>query len=753
MVRSEYDRGPEREETGGVVPFRRAQGGLQVVGDVRDAGESRPDGANQFWSVLQTLLRRRWLILAVLLAGLSASAAFTLTKVPRYRASASLEVQRQETQILEGKDVQPVTIADAEHMATQYALLRSRALAERVAEVLDLPSDERFANQELPRSDRLNQAVGVVAEGLEVLPVSRSRVIEVRYSSDYPQETARIANAVAENFIEMNLERRYNATAYARNFLEERLATTKAALEDAERKLIAYSREQEIVDLSSVGGSEMGSSLDASSLVALNSALTEAQSERIAAEQRYNEAKSSEVVKELLESPTVQRLRERRSELSAEYEQKRSRFKEDYPDMRELAAQIAAIDKDLARERTSVVASLEAEYRSAVAREAALQTRVDELKGTVQDLRGRSVDYNILSREVDTLRGQYDALLQRFKEVSVASGIGSSQVSIVDRAQAPKLPFEPNLRLELIRALALSLVAAYGLALLLEYIDDTIKTPDDIKDKLGLPVIGVIPKLKGNIRVEDQLRDPASPITESFSSARTALLYATSKGAPRTLLVTGVRPSEGKTSTSLAVGSLLASMGRRVLIIDADLRRPSFASAPGASAGLSGCLTADIALDRHVIAGSVENLYLLPSGVIPPNPAELLATPRMAHLLSTAAETFDHVIVDSPPVLDFADAPTLSALCEATMLVMQAGTIRRPVAVRTVNRLLDARAMLIGAVLTKYDVRRTGYSYGYSYSYSYGGYGQKALSSEAGRRRRIEIFNPDGGPDADTRSA
>jgi capsular exopolysaccharide synthesis family protein len=713
------------------------------------------DRAAQFWSIFQTLLRRRWLILAVLVLGVSAAAALTLMRVPQYRASATLEVQRQQTQIMEGAEVEPMTIADAEHMATQYELLKSRALAERVAEVLDLPADERFANPEGSRSDRLAQATNAVMRATEVLPVSRSRVVEVRIRGPYPAETARIANAVAENFIEMNLERRYNATSYARRFLEERLATTKTALEEAERKLNEYSREKEILDLSSAGGSELGSSLDASSLIAVNAALTEAQQARITAELSYIEARDNPSTRDFLDNEGIKTLRTKRSELVSEYEEKLSKFQPEWPDMKQLQARIAALDREIEAERVRFIGALEANYKSAVQAESALQERVFELKGDVQNLRDRSVEYNILNREADTLRGQYDALLSRFKEVSIASGIGASQVSIVDRAETPSLPFEPDMRSELIRALVLSLALAIGLALLLEFIDDTIKTPDDIKAKLGIAVLGVVPKLKGKPNVAALLRDPRSPFSESFSSVRTALQFSSSSGAPRSLLVTGIRPAEGKTSSALSMAVAFANTGLRVLVVDADLRRPSFAAPAGASVGLSGYLTQNVSLRDQVVAGAFERVFLLPAGVIPPNPAELLSSPRLGQLIQEAMGQYDLVIVDSPPVLDFADSPSLSAVCDATVLVLQAGNIRRPAALRAIGRLTEAHANIVGAILTKFDVRRAEYSYGYNYAYGYGyNLDRKSMAAEARRRRRIEIFSDTGAGanDEDARS-
>lgn len=750
MADSSRDRRIDLDAGGGVVPYRKASTALQLVEeDPYEAG----DGASKFWSIFQTLLRRRWLILAVLVIGVSIAAALTLMRVPQYRASATLEVQRQQTQIIEGADVEPTTIADAEHMATQYELLKSRALAERVAEVLDLPADERFAEPEGSRSERLTEATDAVMKSIEVLPVSRSRIVEVRVHGPYPTETARIANSVAENFIEMNLERRYNATSYARRFLEERLATTKTSLEEAERKLNEYSRQQEILDLSSAGGSELGSSLDASSLIAINAALTEAQQARIAAELKYIEARDNPSTRDFLDNEGIKVLRTKRSELVSEYEEKLSKFQPDWPEMKQLQARIDALDREIEAERVRFVGALQANFNSAVQAESALEQRVAELKGDVQNLRDRSVEYNILNREADTLRGQYDALLQRFKEVSIASGIGASQVSIVDRAEVPGLPFEPEMRSELIRAFILSLAVAIGLALLLEFIDDTIKTPEDIKSKLGIAVLGVVPMLKGKPKVSDLLRDPRSPVSEAFSSVRTALQFSTSHGAPRTLLITGVRPAEGKTSSALSMAVAFANTGVRVLIVDADLRRPSFAAPAGSSIGLSGYLTQDVALRDHVVPGAFENVFLLPAGVIPPNPAELLSSAGISRLIEEASGQFDLVIFDSPPVLDFADAPSLSAACDATVLILQAGNIRRPAALRAISRLSEAQANIVGAILTKFDVRRAEYSYGYNYAYSYGyNFDRKSIASEARKRRRIEIFN-DEGPGGDNERA
>lgn len=719
------------------------------MGDPRYSREPYDDyeGGFDFWTTLRTLLRRKFMIAAIVILGTLVAAVLTLRVVPLYRATATIEIQRQETRIMESGSVEPASIADNEFMATQYALLKSRVLAERVVEVLDLSSNEAYADQTLKREAKVRSAAGAINDNLSVSPEGRSRVVKVSFVSADPADAARVTNTLVESFIEGSLERKYNNTAYARKFLEERLATTKVALEDAERRLVDYAQQQGILE---VGTETRNASLDVNSLVALNDELSKAQTERIDAEQRYRQVLNNTATQQYLESDDLKRLRSSRSNLTAEYQEKLGTFKPDYPDMLKLQARIDALDAEIASEKTSIVLAAEGTFKAAVAKEASLASRIEELKSDVQDMRGRKIDYTILQREVDTARAQYEALLQRLKEVSIAGGVGSSQVSIVDRAIAPALPFEPNLPRSLIQALILSLGLGVGLAFALNYIDDTIKTPEDVKQKLGLPALGVIPKARGReANITEALKDPRSPIAEAFFSARTALEFTTTSGAPRSLVVTSTRPSEGKTSTTISLGMSFAKAGRRVLIIDADMRKPSFVANAEDSVGLSGLLTHDQSLLDNVVGSVTEGLFLLPSGVIPPNPAELLSSARLPDILAEAAMHFDLVIVDSPPVLSFADAPVLGSLCDATILVLESGSIRRPAAVRTVERLIDANANVVGAVLMKFDAKKSGYDNGqYYYAYGKGAYeyGSRRVKDDKRGRRKVKHFVE--GPDA-----
>jgi capsular exopolysaccharide synthesis family protein len=618
-------------------------------------------------------------------------------------------------------------------------LLRSRSLAERTAEILNLPDNERYTDPEAPRAVRLSEATDAVLANLNVAPVARSRVINVSFVSPDAREAADVVNALTDGFIQVNLERKYNTTSYARGFLEERIATTKSALESSERRLVEYAQANGILEFGQ-GGNTLSTSLNVSSLQAFQAALADAERAKIVAEQRFQEARTAVSVSEVVNSQTIREFQIERATVNSERENLLKSFQPNYPGVQQAQARLDALDKEIADENARILASLESEFRAAAATEGRLRDRVATLTGDLQDLRNRSIDYNILQREVDTNRAQYEALLQRYKEIAIAGGVGSSQVAIVDRAVAPLEPFSPSYFRNLALAGVLSLAFAFALATMMEVLDDTVKSPDDVRQKLGEPLIGVVPRTKSIVRIEKLLGDPRSTIAEAFHSMRTSLAFSTSAGTPKSILVTSSRPGEGKTSSVTALAYAFARTGKRVLIIDADMRKPSFAAKPKASMGLSGLLTSDEALADQVINGAIPNVFLLPAGRTPPNPAELLASDRLHRLVADAEAQFDVVILDSAPVLAFADAPILSSVCRASVFVVQSGAVRTDMVQRSVARLREANGMLVGVLLTKLNLKRDGYGYGYGYAYGYGGYGPRLIGHSGAEGRRIHLF-------------
>jgi capsular exopolysaccharide synthesis family protein len=735
---------------GGVLPFDPsgrlpAHTGLTEValGGRPVKTESRFD-INEIWRVVA---KWWWLITGIAIACLLAAIVISLMITPLYRAEATIEVNPEGVEVV-GKeigDVQPSQGNSREFLNTQVGLLKSRSLAERVARSTNVANNEALFDQDTPRQAREAAAAGMVLSSVTVATQRDSSLIAIAVEGPDPELTARLANAYADNFIQSNMERRYEATSYARNFLQQRIAAVKGRLEQSERQLVDYAQKQGIitlaVDTGGAGSVRQEQSIDAATLVQTNNALSAAKSDRIAAEQRFRQASGAQSRAAVISDPTIQTLSQQRAALEAQYQQKLALFKPDFPEMVQLRSQIDSLAREIARHRSSVAGSasgsLQADYQAALARENALQAKVNEGKAGLLALRERSIQYTILQREVDTNRSLYDALLQRFKEVGVAGGVGANVVSVVDRAQVPGGPFKPNLPLNIMIGLCIGILLGLGTAFSIEWIDDTIKTPDDVGTKLGLASLGVIPGVGKGLAVREQLEDPRSQVSEAYQSVRTALQFSTDHGVPRSLLVTSTRASEGKSSTALALAQTLASLGASVLLIDADLRKPTFRGPSSTSHGLSSLLAGSDKVADCVHPTQMERLFLLPSGPIPPNPAELLASGRFKDILEEALTRFDHIIVDSPPVLGLADAPMLASITEGTLMVIEAGAIRRAAALNSVNRLRASEARLMGAILTKFNALKVGYGYGYGY-----GYGEDAYAYREGDspKKQIELL-------------
>ena len=667
----------------------------------------------------------RWLILSAIALGFAGAVILTLLTTPLYRADATLEANPPSVEILdEQSKAQAVGPSAWDFIATQVGLLESRSLAQRVAQDLNLASKDDFVGEGGDAESRLKTATSKVAGGLSVETPEEGQLIKISYVSDSPQFAAQIVNGYADSFIKSNLERRYEASSYARNFLERQIAKTRADLERSERQLVGYAQAQGIINTGGTGenGRQGGdtNSLQGESLIALNKALADATARRVAAEGAYRQGVAVGATTEVTTS--TQALRQSRAALESEYQEKRTLMKPDHPDMLSLRSRIDELNRQINREASQASSgrsnSLLADYRGALAAENALRSRVAGLKGSVLDLRGRSIQYTILQREVDTNRALYDALLQRYKEIGVAGGIGTNLISIVDRGEVPARPYSPNLLFNVLAGLVLGLIGGIAAAVLLEFLNDTIKTRDDVRNKLGLACLGAIPKRTGPGSFVDDLKDPTSAVSEAYSAVLASLRFSTESGPPKTLLVTSTRESEGKSSTALALSENFARLGKSVLLVDADLRKPTFKAATK-SQGLTKLLTTEDPVRDHVVMTQYENLWLMPCGPIPPNPADLLATGRFQAVLAEAAEHFDFVIVDSPPVLGLADAPLLAVACNGTMIVIESGKTRTKAVIAAIGRLEAPGAYIIGATLTKSVERTSGYGYGYE-PYKYG---------------------------------
>lgn len=725
-----------------VTPTSRAgMAGLAPLATVPPAA-----GGNSMPLVRQYLriaMRWRYVILGVIGACLIVGLITTLLMTPKYTATSTIEISREANQVTNFQGVERETsLADQEFYQTQYGLLRSRTLAERVAAQLRLIDDkiffERFGvNQDDPafkevngrysaagRSTRQRIAGEVLLRNVSVDPTRLSRLVAVGFSSPDAEFSARVANVWAENFIQTNLERKVQATSYGRNLLQRELAQAKERLDESQRQLVAYAERQGIINLPSQGSGEKSTSersIVADELASLNAALSQSIADRIQTEARYQQAGRGGQSSEALRNQAINSLRQRRAELAAERQRLLTQFEPAYPPARALQSQIDQLDRSIAREENRVSGSILAEYNQAKSRENSLRARVEKLKSSYLDLRRRSIQYNIYQQEVDTNRALYDGLLQRFKEVGVAGGVGVNNISVVDPADIPQRPSSPRLVVNLLVALLAGVALGAAIAFALEQMDEAIADPAEVEQRLGLPLLGSVPKVV-DVEPRDALLDRKSELVDAYLAIQTSLGFTTAHGVPRSLTVTSTRPAEGKSTTSLAIATMLARAHKKVILVDGDMRSPSVhhLGGVGHERGLSNFLTGNDDIAQLTFEMKDLGFTAMSAGPIPPNAAELLTGTRLSTLIASLLERYDHVVIDSPPVMGLADAPLIASRVEGVVFAVESHGIRSSLVKTALARLAAANAHILGAVLTKFETRKAHYGYGYEYGYSYG---------------------------------
>lgn len=712
------------------------------------AAETEPDAAERLDPHQLLALVRRNLVLIVLAIGGALAVGFlhTLLTVPSYAASARIQLEQQVERVLPNEEVtQPPPAADTERfLQTQLDVLKSRSIAIGVAQSLKLFGNAPFhaamgvpdgAGQTGPVERE--RVIGLLRGNLGVDLPRNSRIVSLSFGARDPRMAAAVVNAYAQVFIAANLQRKFSSSAYARDFLAGQLVETKARLERSERELNAYARAAGLIaarpplGATGAGGTTSAQSVTTASLTQLNDAFNAAKAARIEAEQRWRAAAATPLLSlpDVLASGAVQALLQQRALLTADLRQARERYRGDYPLLQEKTGQLAEINAQIGQLAGAVRASIRNRYQVARNQERSLAQEVQGLKQSTLSEQDRSVRFTILSREVDTNRTLYDGLLQRFKEVSAAAGIASNNISVVDIAEPPLGPSSPRPFFEMMVALIAGLVLAAVAVLVREQVDDVVRSPADLERKLHLSSLGVVPRLPTGDDIGMALHAPKSGIAEAYNALRSALLYSTADGLPRSILVTSTQAGEGKSTTSIAVAAGFAKLGRRVALVDADLRRPSLHKMlPDAPArGLSDLLIGQAAI-AEVAAPSVdEGFWLIAAGPLPPNPTDLLSGPRLAEVVRGLEESFDLVVIDGPPVLGLADAPMLAANARAVLFVIEANRGLRGRTKSAIRRLRLNHARILGALLTKFEARKAGVDqyYGYSY-YSYGEGKQRA---------------------------
>lgn len=712
-------------------------------------GFEKKRGAPTVIAQIMTALRRRYRILiAAIVIFMLLGLLLTLLTTPRYTAVSTLEIQRETGTFVnvQGAEARE-PFRDEEFYETQYGLLKAQSLAERVARDLRLDQDAEFmemAAKKAPpvanrpakdvRAERLRLAGAALLRSFDVEPGRFSRLVEIRYTDTDPARAQRIIQRWSSTFVQMTLERRFEATRYAREFLQQRLDQLRRRINESETQLVAYASREGIINIptggtSSQGGTAPGNnerSLIADNLSVLNAELNAASADRIRAESRLSAPLGQ--VTEALQNNAISTLRQRRAEVAADYAKMLSQFESGYPPAQALQQQVAALDQAIQREETRVRGTLQRTYDAARTREAALESRVTQLKSGLLDYRRRSINYEILQREVDTNQQLYDALLQRYKEIGVAGGVGVNNISVIDNAELPRNPSSPKLLLNLALALLAGIVIGGVIVFLLEQTEHGIEDPGDVENLLGVPLLGAIPKTPDSKSPRDMIADRKSLMSEAYVSVQTSLGLATEQGLPRTLGITSSRPAEGKSTTSYALAHIFARSTGRVLLIDGDMRSPSvhrMMELPN-DRGLSNYLAGEDDIARLIQPSNTPGLSVMTSGPTPPSASELLSTGRLQTLIAALQTEFDHVIFDLPPVMGLADAPLIARRIEGLVFVVEAHVTKHGVAQVALERLDTTKTRIFGVVLSKFDARRSsvgsgyGAAYGYGNGYSYG---------------------------------
>ncbi|WP_237452942.1 GumC family protein [Qipengyuania vulgaris] len=688
--------------------------------------------AERIWQVVKN---NKLLIAGFIAAALIIGLVATLLITPKYQASARIEISRVETNVtaVEGVETQD-QVLDAQYYETQYELLRARSLAEQVVREGNLATDEQFLKAfevENLGDNPEKRLVGILLSNVSIAPVGTSNLVDIRFTSPDPGLSARIANLWAQEYIASNLARRFGATTEARQFLEGRLEQLRERLEEAERELITYAAERNLftVDAPAEGDSDdtAAQTLVASDLQTLNSALAQATTERIAAQAAINGSGTALAPED---AAAIQPLRQRRAELAAERAQLRATAGEQYPTVRALTDQIDQLDQEIAKAEARSGGAVRARYRQALETEQRLRERVNELQTEFVGQRRDSVQYNILQREVDTNRSLYNALLQRYREIGVA-GVGENNIALVDAAEIPSVPTEPNLPRNLLLSLLLGAAAAGGIILLREKLDQSLRDPAEVPDVLGIPLLGSIPRVTDE-SVDEALNSKHSELYEAYFNLFTNLGFLSESGVPKYLMLGSTRPAEGKSLSSVALADILSDRGKRVLLLDADMRHSGLSKYLEVSGGkgLSNILRGEEQWQPMVQTGAPYAFQVISSGRQPPNAAELLAGDRFAQFLQSLGEQYDHIIVDAPPVLGLADAPLIASAVDGVVMVIEANKGKMRMIAQSLDRLERGGGKVFGAVVTKLDQRNQSYGYGYGYGYGYS-YGEKSANESA----------------------
>lgn len=711
-----------------------------------------------YWNVIN---RYKWYILLLTVLVGVITLLVVAKKTPVYKSTASVMLTEQQGSVVSIKEVYATRNHRMTYLTTQIEILKSVALLEKLVDKLKLydhpefnrnkrsegakkkeqgffsslfssASNAKKSNKSPTMAQRREGIARQLRGRLKVSPVKRSSVIKISFDAFDPQLAATLANSLANLFIENELEGRMEMTQRATGWLSERLKGLREQLEGSERKLQAYREKHGLVAVKGVH------ELETQQLQGITPQLLESRKRRIQAEKLYRQVQAVkgrsisayEAIPSILSNPSVQMIKETEAEVERKVSELSKRYGRKHPKMRAARDDLKAVRSKLYRQIKTVVVGVSKEYELAKAAELELEQIAKGSKKQLQKISGKSFQLESLKREVDANRNLYDMFMKRMKETSTSIGLDRAHARIIDPAKPAKRAYKPKKRRAVQIAMVVTLVIGIGLAFLLDALDNTLKGPSDVEDKLGLSVLGMVHRIgKGKEERSDMLRafvdDPQGVFAEAIRSIRTGVVLSGLDNPHKVVVVTSSVPGEGKTTLSTNLAVALGQM-ERVLLIDADMRRPTIRKNIGLDAdakGLSDYVAGSVELNEcvHVLPGS-DSVHLIPSGTIPPNPLELLSSHRFAEVLSLLEEHYDRIVIDSAPVLPVSDARVLSRYANALIYVVKADATPVGTVKQGVKLLKQASAPMVGVVLNHMIVKKGGYygKYGENYGYAYG---------------------------------
>ena len=664
--------------------------------------------------LLNVVLTRWKLVLGVTLTVLLATGVWTYRAPRVYTSSVNIQIDPQEN-VLPYKEMYAAVQPDPRYLGTQAQVLKSEALGRETVKALGLAKDDEKAAQ---------TARWFVAS-IGVTPIDGTQVVRVSYSAEDPEFAAKAVNTLADTYVRYGFESKRDSMAQARDFLEGELAKQREKLEHSQQRLVDYGNAHNILQPSEENNVVMRKAAE------LNSELTKVETELLS--NQYAELRDTpiESFPEKLKTQVMRELDTRRSDIEQKLATATSRFGPKWPEVLSLNQQLTQINEQLANEKRRALRQAKVEFDMANAHRERLAGAISAQNKLAEQLNQASIQYDILKREVDTDRQLHEGLLQRLKETDVAAGLKSGNVHVIDRGHVPRLPASPNVPVSMTLGLLMGLVAGVAAARGVEFLDRTVKTPEDVERELRVAFLGAIPKFDKSWKdstggILMPLAAPQSlPLAtvqassavywESYRALRTSLLFSPTN-RPQSILVTSSMPGEGKSTTSINLAIALAQTGARTLILELDMRRPQLADRLNLAAdrGMSRFLAGQSQFHTEIQQSAIPNLFVVPAGPLPPDPPELIGSPRMAKLLDLLYRHFDYIIIDGPPVMPLTDALVISPQVNGVVLVVDGDTAREK-AQKARNLLRSVDAKVLGVVINNVKMEMAPHDYAYGY--------------------------------------